>query len=68
MKTDALALIVVEILMCRGSAHKIEADSRIKLLSILPIPYVQYNILLPSYTTINLARFLFMLKKSNFAL
>jgi hypothetical protein len=34
MKTDALALIVAEILVGRGSANKIEADSRIKLLSI----------------------------------
>jgi hypothetical protein len=35
MKTDALALIEVEILMCRVSAHKIGTDSRIKLLSYI---------------------------------
>jgi hypothetical protein len=28
-KRDALALIEVEILICRGSAYKIETDSRI---------------------------------------
>jgi hypothetical protein len=31
-KRDTLALIVVEILMSRGSAYKIETDSRIQLL------------------------------------
>jgi hypothetical protein len=35
MKTDALALIEVKILMCRVSAHKIGTDSRIKLLSYI---------------------------------
>jgi hypothetical protein len=37
IKTDALALIVVEILMCLvfwDETHKIEANSRIKLLII----------------------------------
>ena len=31
MKTNALALVVVEILLCRCSAQKIVTDSRIKL-------------------------------------
>ena len=32
MKTNAIAPIVVEILLCRGSARKIVTDSGIKLL------------------------------------
>jgi hypothetical protein len=35
MKTSTLALIEVEILMCRVSTHKIGTDSRIKLLSYI---------------------------------
>jgi len=31
LKTNAIALIAVEILLCRGSAQEIETDSRIKL-------------------------------------
>jgi hypothetical protein len=34
METQAIALIEAEILVSRRSAHKIEADSRIKLRSI----------------------------------
>lgn len=36
-KWDVLALMVVEILMSRGSDHKIETDSRIKLLKKMTI-------------------------------
>jgi len=38
MKTEALALIEVEILLCRGSAQKIGTDSRKQLLKIITIP------------------------------
>ena len=65
MKTDALAPIVVKILVGRRSANKIETDSGIKLLIILYVTYIVHSF--PIITTISHLRFLLMFKKSNFA-
>ncbi|MDA6072548.1 hypothetical protein NJT12_23280 [Flavobacterium sp. AC] len=43
MKTSAIALIEVEILFCRGSAQKIETDSRKQLLEKMQIQLDIHN-------------------------
>ena len=45
MKTNAIAPIVVEILLCRGSAQKIVTDSGIKLLKKLAL-HIMYKLVL----------------------